>query len=423
MKKIFLLIPLFFTCAESPILSDLVNDRIQLLFKGTYESNDSYEWNTNLYEDDSLSTIPSPLTDTVPFSDVNMYLDIAEIRLSTGTGMSEDTDPEEYWTYFSRDREVFCSSYLNYAGKELLSCNPDDSADVPAGEQNYQDFFQDGFTYPASDVPSDTYKHLGIYFRKFIIGPSLLYDSNYANPSTLAATFDNRVVYGTDLMASILNYASTDTDEEDPLMAPLERTDLSLVIPDGNDSYVLEVRVFIKNLLMNHYIESGNYLDSADTSIAPMTFVGPSDWNTNHAATDDSTAFHMGGQLIFTARVYDPENVGTIRVTSDAESIPAYKSYYAVLPAGGTFLDDDGIDVLPYAATSRVHDGVSPYDQISNLPAGDYDFYKTCDSNYRTTSGLVSGQDGFPETKVLCSSSVTVIAGENTDISLTCTCP
>lgn len=418
-KKLFsllvlTLLPLIFTCSNYPILSDFVNNRITLILKGTYESNDAYGWNANTYGDDSFTAGGYALASTESMSNVSMYLDIADIRLAVGSGKPANTPPTNYWTYFTKQREVFCSSNTSPYGYNLLTCVKDH------GAQNYTDFFTTGFNYPAVDIPvvpidlttgkqktdssgkpATVYNDMAIFFRRMVIGPAYQYDASNANPVTQTILFDNRVVNGLDLMSDILQYASSDTSKSKTLMFPLERTDLSIKIPDGNGPYVMEVRIFLKNLLMKHVIKYGKGAGTAQ----PLTFIGPSDWKYNHDYADPTLAFQMGGNMIFTARVYDPATVGSIDIV-DASGGGAVSpgDYFVAVPAGTAF--DVTVD-MPYAATSRQNGTAS----IKNLPPGSYDIYKVCDKQYQTAGGLNNAStDGFPDTSDKLNTPVTVTA-------------
>jgi hypothetical protein len=411
MKKTIFVLPLFLvslTCAKFPILSDLYNNRIQVILKGTYESNNPYPW-MNTYTDDSIAApYGGGILTPVPQTDVSLYLDIAEIRLAVGTGKPANLAPEKYWVFFTPTREVFCSN--NFANGDsnykLLSCYNDH------GDQNFADFFSSGFTLPAVDVPEKTYNHMAIYFRKLITGPVITYTDISGNGAIAqTTTFDNRYLNGINLMDSIVQYSASDTTKVTPLLFPLQRTDLSLAIPSGRDPYVMEVRIFLKNLLMKHVIK----YTGGNASAGPLTFVGPSDWNTNHNSSDPTLAYQMGGNIIFTARIYDPANVGSIAIT-DTLWAPVYKAaYYTVVAAGSQF--STGNSALPYAATSLTP-GVGG--TITNLPPGSYDLYRTCDLKLMDTSNaLVNGVDGYPETTALCNANVTVTAGSSTGITIT----
>ncbi|MDH4200511.1 MAG: hypothetical protein OEV66_09045 [Spirochaetia bacterium] len=422
----FFIFAFLFTCSKYPLLSELYNTRMQLVLKGTYESNDPYNWNTNIYLDDNLGSYsPSAISSLVAMSDVSLYIDIADVRLAVGSGKPTNTTPAEYYTTITKDRHVLCSSNTTPWKYSMLTCADQN------GDQGYADFFSTGFTFPsASDVPvipldskgnqrigldgkpATAYNELDIFFRKLTMSPAILYDT--ANPGGVAQTtqFDNRVVNGINLMDSgIVQFnQSDDPKTATPLMFPLNRTDLSLKIPDGNDAYVLEVRIFLKNLLMKHVLVNGS---------SYTTFVGPSDWKANHNGSSQ-----MGGNLVFTARIYDPANVGSITI-NDAEALnTAFKSYYAAVPAGSSFNGSD----IPLTASSRIVSGTGTTGTIKNLPPGDYDIYKTCDNTLLTPSGAsaAGNYDGFPETAKSCTTKTTVTAGNTTTIasgSISCVCP
>ena len=208
-------------------------------------------------------------------------------------------------------------------------------------------------------------------------------------------------------------------------MFPMERKDLSLTIVEDHEPYVLEVRIFIKNLMMVHVRQvTGNSAVPSDSSNGAFVYVGPADWNINHAITDinaggiiSGNATRQGGAVIFTARTYQPAKVGSINMTSAATS----GEYFAVVAAGTTFTGS----ALQLAATAGTNTS------ITNLPAGSYDVYRTCDkfkcastSTGGTCSATVAGNDGYPETVQKCGSSVVVTAGTATTVG-TCsgTCP
>jgi len=397
-----------FSCSNTPVLSELANSRLQLVFKGTYESNNPHPWKP-IHSNDSLIGQPGSINTTgtpYNFSDLNFYLDIADIRLATGTGLPANTKPADYWTYFTKERKLFCSTHyalLNYPLNGCIEGN---------GQQSLTDFFNEGYLYPTSDLEAKTYSHVAIFFRKMVVNKAIKYDAAGNITGNISTMFDNRSVNGIDLGSKILQVkpgTSTINGITDPLISPLERTDLQITIPDTELPYVLEVRVFIKNLLMNHVIQYGD----GTLSGLPVTFVGPSDWNANHQFDNVDNAFKMGGNMVFYARVYQPEKSGNIVIT-DAGVNTTNLVYYAVMPAGTTFPTNG----LPYAATSVQGAG----DKITNLPEGLYDVYKTCDIQYRTAAGLAIGQDGFPEKIVSCQTGVNVQAGQNTAVTLTCNC-
>jgi hypothetical protein len=169
---------------------------------------------------------------------------------------------------------------------------------------------------------------------------------------------------------------------------------------------------------------SGNITATATlgTRYSYLAFLGPSDIVNNHNYTNSTQATQLGGNLLFTARVYEPDGVGSIEI-SNSGTVNANTDYYAAVPAGETF-DPASSPGLPYAAVAANVTGVTP--KIGNLPAGSYDLYVVCDKKKNNGSGpdSVTGTDGYPETKASCATGVAVTVGSTTQSNgLNCTCP
>lgn len=374
-------ITLFQSCfTNEPVLSQLYNDRVTLVLKGTYESNDPYDWK-NIYTSDSVTAKSITFNNNITSqSEIKWYIDIAEFRMAKGAGYT-GTDPDDYWMLFARERQVMCSETAALYDKVLDTCISDN------GQGKLSSFFGEGLTLPAVDVKSGTYNHFAIYFRKLLTWPSESYTSSVFD-SNLVSLFDNRYVNGTNI-ENLYNYKIGNTD--DVVMFPLERTDLNLTIDNNEKPYVIEVRVFLKNLMMKHVID---YSSIEDKQIG---FVGPSDWATDHLYNDITSLEMLGDNMIFTARSYYPDNIGSIQVTT----ADAANCYWAVVGAGDTFTP---ATELPLAATQAKQNYL-----IKNLPAGNYDLYKTCD-----TSGNGVANDGYPETATACDTNISVVAGQVT---------
>ena len=389
-QKVTLGIALLITaasCSNNPVISDFGNDRMTLILKGTYESNSPYDWDTNINTSESISTgYAGEVFDYQEASaDIGFYLDIANIRIGRKNGIPRGTSQMEYWELFAENRIVLCDSNKDIIGNNLVNC------DFGNGTYKLNQFFNEGLEYPASDIPTGVFKHIGVYFRKFVTFPAVLYTPTYTQDKVLTSIFDNRTVYGYDLNARILQYRDSDSRENHPLMIPLENTDLNLKVKDSFEPYVLEIRIFIKNMMVKHAIKFG----TETTSERPLTFIGPADWRYNHDYSNRTNSFHLGDHLLMTARVYEPDNVGSLKIT-EAASTPAGTAteYYAIVKAGETL----NSSTLPYAATSITTVGVDGEGTIENLPPGSYRVYKTCDLNYRDSAGLQGGNDGYPET-------------------------
>lgn len=435
-------------CSGDLPLSDLINNSITLKVMGTYESNDGYNFGTDptvgtLYKDDVITgtqitnanptltgaglNIVDYANNQVTLSRVKYYIDLAEIRLAEGQGKSSSQSISDYWSQFAITRQLMCSDYTSADENRVLS-NCSDSN----GTQRLYDFFNGGFTYPAVDVANGSYNHMGIYFRRFATYPAAIFtgEGKYwdgsvtgstANPSTMAAAekvpvtiFDNRSIYGRDVETLLQNKYNETAAE--PMMFPLQRKDLSLWINNGEGPYVLEVRIFIRNLMMVHVKQlSGNATVPAEATNSSLIYVAPSDWNIDHAFKDSTNADKHGGSMLMTARVYQPSKVGKIRMSAAGTA----GHYFVAHPADKVFDPTTTLPLVATAATNTV---------ISNLAPGSYNVYRTCDqkicSNASTAGSCdnVAGTDGFPETAKQCGGTHTVTAGTETNVT-TCACP
>ena len=435
-----LALPLLHCTGELP-LSDLVNNTITLKVLGTYESNDSYAIGTttaSLPKDDVIATTTITGTNTtlkinptnpqivdyansLKPTDISYYIDIAEIRMAQGQGKSSSQTIADYWSQFAISRQLMCSSYASADGRGLSNCS--DSA----GIDRLNAFFNGGFTYPAVDVASGNFNHLGIYFRRFVTYPAARFrgdgdfndGSNNSTDQTTAvnsmtSAFDNRTIYGMDIESFLQNaYGGTNTE---PMMFPLQRKDLSLNIYNDHEPYVLEVRMFIKNVMMVHVLQNtGTTSPASDPTNSAFIYVAPSDWNVNHAFQDLSNNLRQGGAIAMTARTYQPAKVGSISITGGIVTTTNL-SYYVASPTSMTFTS---ATTLPYAATAA-----AASTSITNLPPDTYNVYRTCDvkkcansSTAGTCDVPVNGIDGFPETSTLCGQ-VTVTAGTASNINV-----
>ncbi len=415
-------------CTGELPISDLINNTITLKVMGTYESNNPYPLGitdaslaANLPKDDvitgtsitgadpALTGTPALVTfaNTIKPSDIKYYIDIAEIRLARGQGKSSSQTISDYWSQFAITRQLMCSDYDAADGRSYANCRDQN------GQGRLAEFFNGGFTYPAVDVPYGNFNHLGIYFRRFATSPSALFDGLGQNQQNISTTFDNRTLFGFDVESVLQNpYGSTSTE---PLMFPLQRKDLSLNIVHDNEPYVMEVRVFIHNLNMVHVLQlTGDAATPSSAFNSAAVFVGPADWNIDHAFKDATNRTRMGGSVIMTARTYQPAKVGALQM--NATFTPTTNaSYFVAVPSGSTFSPKTALPLLATAATNNT---------ISNVQPGAYDVYRTCDvtkcvttSTAGTCDATSNTPDGFPETPQLCQAGVTVSTGTTTGVT------
>lgn len=443
-KNCILALASFFAvnCSGDLPLSDLINNSVTLKVLGTYESNDPYG-NLGLFKDDIIGSnitnaggswatgTPQVATyaNSLSISSVKYYIDIAEIRLAQGQGKSSSQAISDYWSQFAITRQLMCTDTgTTDASRVLTNCSDQN------GPQRLIDFFNGGFTYPAVDLATGNYNHIGMYFRRFNTYPGARFGSSGGfidasgnsvtqtdSEKAVTATFDNRTVYGLDIESFLQNpYGSTAAE---PLMFPLQNKNLSISITNGAEPYVLEVRVFLKNLMMAHVIQA-----SDNTG---LVFVAPSDWNVDHKFNDTSYSTFMGGSVLITARTYQPANVGKIQLQGIVSS---GSDYFAVVPASSTFPGQAWVDgtsastaVLPLAATRGTNTA------IANLPPGSYDVYRTCDimkcantstagyCDQRVGTKASPLKDGYPETADKCGT-VSVTANTTTSLTVPAAC-
>lgn len=416
-------------CSGDAVMSDLVNPHTRVILKGTYESNTPHSAGT-LHVDDILAGGGYPdISTPILASELLFNFDIAEIRMAQGEGQVDySQEARTYWELFSRNRIVLCQSSAGSDGSSLINCANS------GGVSRRIAFFKEGYEFEALDLIPGTYNHFGVYVRKLIAAPAQLYSQITAPVAftTKQAIFDNEYVYGYDLADELLQFSKSDSNQTSPLLFPLERTDLSIEIPSGNDPLVIEVRVFILNQLMKHVIDYGDG--------TALTFVGPSDSVVNHSVTG-SLKTHLGGNLRFFVRSYNSEKVGSILI-NDPDPVPVgHLAYYIAVPEAesATHAIDEIPYKFPYAVTSVADGGGTSTGTINNLPGEtngpfetSYLIYKACDKKKMQTGDATNtptllGQDGFPESIIQCNTGggVSVTTGNTTTVNLgvACTCP
>jgi hypothetical protein len=424
-------------CTGELPISDLINNTITLKVLGTYESNDPYG-DLGLKKDDIIdggagilgaSPTLGLTTDIYDYASsqilnetIKYYIDIAEIRIAQGQGQSSNDTVSSYWSQFAIERQLMCTDYSSAENRTLSNCAAQN------GTNRLSEFFSGGFTYPAVDISTGTYNHLGIYFRRFNISPAAQFygDGKYYNGApyntsgtkttasqSVTSAFDNRTIFAVDIESFLQNkYGETATE---PGLFPLQRKDLSLTIQGDQEPYVMEVRIFLKNLMMVHARQvTGDVSNPTNLANAASVYIGPADWNVDHAYKDLANAGRMGGSVLMTARTYQPAKVGAIQMASTIAS----PGYFAVVLTGTTFATP--VTTLPLAATAGTNG------RIANLSPGTYDIYRTCDKQYCSTASTAgtcdnfagANLDGYPETAVYCSTA-TVTTGTTTTGLLT----
>lgn len=362
-----------------PLLSLLVNNRVTILLKGTYATDDPLgfsEINNNQIfqdgDDPSLITTDLPAYDQLP-----IYVDVGEVRLSTKSFLSDlteiqsQTDSEDFWHVVTTERQVYCSQFYSWDSQFDTCMNQ-------GGIVKYQQFMDGtGAEYPGTDPGPGTYLHAGIYFRAIVTG--------YSRTSTEVkqTEFDNIDVNGASIIPRV-NYNPGSTTEAKQFLLPqffplhhkVQFGQLGSTTLDSSQSpYVLEVRANLKENLMLHTFENAD--------LQRQTIVAFSDWRKDHAGQYD-----MGGNVLSRARFYNPTLVSDLRISGGTSSV---KHYYAVYYStecqdlSGVVYCDKNTEQLPLAAVP-VRDGNN--NRIKNLMPGDYVLQCRTDTVY----------DGYPET-------------------------
>jgi len=192
-----ILLPLMFTssCGDEPLITELVENRVKVILKGTFESDDSVPaW-----------SVSGPSV---------FYLDISEIR----------ADGDKFANY-------------RYVDSILL--------DESNGFFNGQ-----GLNYDSDDLFIDEkYENLQIYIRK------MGFDN--ASPSTTTFYFNDEDVPGYDFnLKQIYQESGPDEDETNlvfPLLAPVAGS----INYDGDGEWIVEARVVIKNNIKKYSTSDG----------------------------------------------------------------------------------------------------------------------------------------------------------------------
>ncbi|MBP8082903.1 MAG: hypothetical protein KAZ87_06845 [Spirochaetes bacterium] len=172
------------SCGEEPLITELVEDRVTLLLKGTFESDNSAPpW-----------TVSGPTF---------FYLDISEVR----------ADGDKFANY----RKVVT---------------------VPIDETN--GFFNgEGLLLDSDDLYIDeNYENMKLYIRKM--------GFNDASPSTTTFYFNDEDVYGYDFNLKQTRIEG-DTESDENLVFPLLAPVAGSINYDGESDWVVEVRMVVKN--------------------------------------------------------------------------------------------------------------------------------------------------------------------------------
>lgn len=257
-------------CGDQPLFDELATNRLKVVIKGTYESNDPQDFQTGVITDDSV--------DDHTFASIfptRFMLDVAEIRLGG-------------------------KKFANY--RQTYS----------AGMDNSDTLFTTGIGYSNDDVPDGYYSNVSMYIRKMIFNNALQFERSggvWDYPKDAETIFAEKTVEGFDFNQLQVNtwydslrLESSRVNRIFPLSIPI---DGGLQYSKEDGETVLEIRLVIKNFVKKYeYDYTGGLIH----------YFGLSDWLRDVQADEA----HIGGNVIAVARSYVPGKTATIRGNAPA---------------------------------------------------------------------------------------------------------
>lgn len=358
-----------------PLLSTLLNENSKtvVILKATYASDSPLEfWQLNgnaLYRDSDDTG--ADVSDLPSYSNLPIYIDIGEIRLSTKNfgdalwSIDSARDAKAFWDVLGSERQVYCSQPYS-ASLETDTCFD------TGGLVNYQELMNGrGAVYPSRDVGPGVYLHAGVFVRAIATGHSRL-------AGTVQTTvFDNATIFNATNITPYIQYDPAVDDALRQVLPPQtfplhfnsimrSVTGNSMIMSDEHTTRVVELRFNLKENLMVHAFSDTNGF---------RTMVSVSDWRKGHALQRD-----LGGSLLLRARIYYPDYVNNLFITGGNASTT---HYYAIVDPMETYIEEN----LPVAATP-VRSGTN---LIRNLTGG---------VNYILQCRRDTNVDGYPETIV-----------------------
>jgi len=383
-----------------PLLSLLVNNRVVLLLKGTYASDNPLshqEINGNALFVDADDTLAPDLKSVPTASALNLYIDIGEVRLSKKDFLSDlslittPTKSQQFWQVLSPTRQVYCSNL--YAIHSAM-----DGCMKTGGLVNYIEFMNGtGALYPSHGAGAGTYLHSGVFIRGIVTSFS---KTNGVQDTT---RFDNNDVFGTNILKTV-NFDPGVTGTQQALAVPQlfpihhKVTWGQQVTTDLDDTFrtaVIEVRMNLKENLMVHAFK--------DVNANNRTIVAFSDWRKNH--TSETT---VGGNVLSRFKIFYPDVAGALQITGGTASSRHYYALYIhneCIDMNGAKACNKDLEYLPYAATP-VRNGTNV---MKNINPGKYVLQCRYDAVY----------DGYPE-QVLSEKLIQIGGPATTTIACPC---
>lgn len=270
-------------CGDQPLFTELAENRVKVIIKGTYESNNPRGWQamTSLgLEDDSIYVYSNPADDEIP--DVFM-LDIAGMKVATG----------KHKQYFANFRKTFL---------------------FPLTDSNA--FFNGtGYLYKNTDMrPDFEWDSIHMFIRKMIFNNAKQYQpvgvTGWSYQEDVEVIFEEEDTYGLNFnLWQTLTYYDylkenyTDINRIFPLKIPIED---GFIFDYNEEETVLEIRLVIKN-----FIKKYEYEYESDDNRRLRHFYALSDW-LRDVDIDEVEDGLMGGNVITAARYWIPGKTATI---------------------------------------------------------------------------------------------------------------
>lgn len=309
MAVFVLLFSVMVNCNKDPLLTDLKTNKLIVVLKGTYESNNPMPWN-----------MPNPVTEPARYNSEMQDDSVYECNTTT------DPLPSVFMIDLSEIRlwDTRSSSYKFSNYRQTLA----------SGLNNIDPLFN-GAGYPLvnDDVPTRNYAFVALYIRKMLLNsaqayvardygwePSPIWDI-YAEKEFPTYNFNMLQVHS---FFDTLRIESTSINRVYPLFIPINDIligGVGMLYSSDFTATVLEIRLVVKN-----YIKKYEQKSSLGSVYSVTHFHGLSDW-LNDVERGDTV---IGGNVLAVARTYIPELVGRISGTI----LPLEGRHVIAIPAG-----------------------------------------------------------------------------------------
>lgn len=284
-------------CGDQALFDELATNRIKVVIKGTYESNDPRPWESadpHYFEEDDSVYIYSNTSELEP----NVFMmDIAGISVSSG----------KHKQYFANYRKTHVAPISD---TEPL-------------------FDGTGIYYDNDDVrPDFVWQNVNIYIRKMLFDNAKRYSildilatgNTWGTPENVIDLFHEEKVEGFNFnLAQVISYSDSlrmnylQVNRIFPLVIPVED---GFIFNNKDSETILEIRLVVKNFTKKYEYE---YVD-ADKNHKLIHYYALSDWlrhiNRNEPAPTSDTSGAIGGNLLAVARYYVPGKTADISGTT-----------------------------------------------------------------------------------------------------------